>query len=533
MNEEDIRKILPDWALSYVLEESEGKKLYAAEKQSGNKVSYASVEVLSIPKNAEKLRKKFPSDEDYKKEVASLVEKKKEELRFLRSLSGKTGLIDLKESYDVCTGDGEGYFIIARYGYVEPLLSYIKTNGLTVGGAIKLGIDICKGLESLKKLGYIHGDVSVENIYADSKGRFRLGGIDVDLINGKKYKKAKKYESMRFAPKESCSEKTRNSRCDTYSLGLTLYYLLNDQRLPFEEENGIETAVKMRLSGSEIPAPAFKAGKLNDIVMKSCSPVRDERYKSPRSMREDLEKAYEELKNQIEEEQRKKEAESFMTCESGSEQAAGEKEPAEKEKRGGNYLAVKITAALLSFVSVIAAGVFGFCIKTGYSFSRDISKHGIKISSEYDLTYDKSQKTPKIIITGLNEGEDYTAEYKNNTEIGSASVIVKGSGKYTGEKEINFEITPKKCLNFYAPLVTTDSVSLKWDAVEGADRYFIYRHKSGKDWKKIDTVFGSTECVINDLTPGKKYKFRVRAAAEINGEIFSGVSTSLSVTMGS
>lgn len=65
-----------------------------------------------------------------------------------------------------------------------------------------------------------------------------------------------------------------------------------------------------------------------------------------------------------------------------------------------------------------------------------------KISSQQ---YTGEKLTPIIKVkygkTILREGTDYELEYRNNTEIGTASVVVKGKGNYCGQKSISFKIT--------------------------------------------------------------------------------------------
>ena len=44
----------------------------------------------------------------------------------------------------------------------------------------------------------------------------------------------------------------------------------------------------------------------------------------------------------------------------------------------------------------------------------------------------------------VGSGTDYAVRYKNNVNIGKATVIVKGVGKYTGTARGSFTIKPKK-----------------------------------------------------------------------------------------
>ncbi len=70
------------------------------------------------------------------------------------------------------------------------------------------------------------------------------------------------------------------------------------------------------------------------------------------------------------------------------------------------------------------------------------------ISLEYATTdYTGKEKTPTITIkdgsTTLVKGTDYTVEYLNNTDVGTASVVVIGKGNYTGKIIKEFEIVCK------------------------------------------------------------------------------------------
>lgn len=64
--------------------------------------------------------------------------------------------------------------------------------------------------------------------------------------------------------------------------------------------------------------------------------------------------------------------------------------------------------------------------------------------SPSSYVYDGSEKTPEVTVkTGsrvLKEGSDYTVEYQNNINAGSARVLISGIGNYSGTQEIGFVI---------------------------------------------------------------------------------------------
>ena len=63
-----------------------------------------------------------------------------------------------------------------------------------------------------------------------------------------------------------------------------------------------------------------------------------------------------------------------------------------------------------------------------------------------DEKYDGKDKTPKPVIhdtvagTVLEEGTDYTLEYRDNVNVGMGTVIISGEGNYDGKREAHFRI---------------------------------------------------------------------------------------------
>ena len=49
----------------------------------------------------------------------------------------------------------------------------------------------------------------------------------------------------------------------------------------------------------------------------------------------------------------------------------------------------------------------------------------------------------------LKQGTDYAVSYKNNKNIGKATVTIKGKGKYEGSIKKTFQITVAKRKNLY------------------------------------------------------------------------------------
>ena len=73
------------------------------------------------------------------------------------------------------------------------------------------------------------------------------------------------------------------------------------------------------------------------------------------------------------------------------------------------------------------------------------------VSQISDQSYTGSALTPKPVVklgsTTLKEGTDYALEYNNNMDVGSATITIKGTGNYTGSKDVTFKINPASSNN--------------------------------------------------------------------------------------
>jgi GH25 family lysozyme M1 (1,4-beta-N-acetylmuramidase) len=132
--------------------------------------------------------------------------------------------------------------------------------------------------------------------------------------------------------------------------------------------------------------------------------------------------------------------------------------------------------------------------------------------------------TPQVIMhngdSALILGTDFTAEYTNNYNIGTATVLLKGIGNYTGERSYTFSIVPPTVKKLKAQTKSKSKISLSWKAVAGADRYEIY---DGATKKVIKTVKGSaTSTSITKLKAGSVHYFRIRAYKNVGGVRYTG-----------
>jgi hypothetical protein len=125
----------------------------------------------------------------------------------------------------------------------------------------------------------------------------------------------------------------------------------------------------------------------------------------------------------------------------------------------------------------------------------------------------------------LTKGTDYTVAYKNNTQIGKATITVAGKGHYTGIKTITFSILPTKVL---VKKVTAGKKKIKvtWQKAKTAQKisnYQVrYRIKGTSKWKTTTVSAKIKSLTINKLKKGKTYQIQMRAYKSIKSGASKG-----------
>ncbi len=178
----------------------------------------------------------------------------------------------------------------------------------------------------------------------------------------------------------------------------------------------------------------------------------------------------------------------------------------------------KLLTALLTAFSVL---ILATMLVLPASAAKSISKAVIKYQSSYSYTgsYIKPKVTVKLSDKTLSTS-DYTVSYKNNKNVGKATITVKGKGKYSGTVSKSFYITPASLKKVKAKAYT-DKITVSWSKGSGVTAYqvFLYNTKT-KKWDKKATVKG-TSATISNLQPGTAYKLKVRAYAKSEKYLYS------------
>lgn len=151
--------------------------------------------------------------------------------------------------------------------------------------------DLAAGLELCHARGILHLDIRPEQIFLTANGKFKLAnpGVRWAAENGR-IDNTVTDECLFLAPEAHAGACSPYS--DTYSLGLVLYWALNDKCIPFLGSNGLEAerarATARRLEGELVPPPRNGSEDLKDLVMQACAFAPELRFNTAAQMRKAL-----------------------------------------------------------------------------------------------------------------------------------------------------------------------------------------------------------------------------------------------------
>ena len=294
-----LGKVWPEWQVeSKPIGQGSYGVVYKAFRKDHEVESTAAIKVISIPQNEseiESLRFEGLSLDETKAYLQGVVSDFVSEIQLMESFKGVQNIVSV-EDYKVVEKEGEiGWDIYIRMELLTPFTTYSYDKMLSEKEIMKLGIDICTALELCKKRNVIHRDIKPENIFINQFGDFKLGDFGIarkleNITSGLSQKGTYSY----MAP-EIEKGLEYDDTVDLYSLGVVLYRLMNNNRLPFiETEKQLlspserEAANRRRLDGEPLPPPCNASPDMAAVILCACEPDPTRRFASATAMKHAL-----------------------------------------------------------------------------------------------------------------------------------------------------------------------------------------------------------------------------------------------------
>lgn len=295
-NFENIRLPWRDWKIVKDLGGGAYGRVYEIERTISGIQEKAALKIVSRPKNKDEMESYYNEGysradliASYESEIQNYVQ----EYKLMKELQGESNIVSCDDFTMVPHEDGIGGDIFIRMELLTSLQQILRERSLSEQEIIKLGKDISHALVLCERKNIIHRDIKPANIMVSQFGNYKLGDFGVSKIMDHAT-----FATSMGTPEYQAPEVVHMERygqaADIYSLGITLYWLLNNRRMPFIDANQqITLAVKneamdRRYRGEKLPVPKNGSKRLKEIVLKACEYKPEDRYASAQAMYDEL-----------------------------------------------------------------------------------------------------------------------------------------------------------------------------------------------------------------------------------------------------
>lgn len=315
-----------EWKVQEELGEGSFGKVWSISKQDDNgKTHKAAVKMMTIPPSEEALdvaRVEGLDREGAKKYYKEVLNETLVEVELMQDMLECPNIVRFEEYQVVELKKSFGWAILIRMEELVTLKDVIINNEMSIYDVAKLGIDISKALEFCMKKGIVHRDIKPENIfYSKDTNTYKLGDFGISHYIDRPTAGKGKAGTLSHMSPEVYNGRTFEQKDDLYALGIILYRLLNNNRIPllpyYPGEFGVKQRDKAlidRLKGEKIPLPSIclnsytfedvgikikkeeipLAIRLGKIAQKAIAASPNERFESAKKLRIAIEN---ELKN--------------------------------------------------------------------------------------------------------------------------------------------------------------------------------------------------------------------------------------------
>lgn len=293
-NQENI--FWPEWEIVRLIGQGSFGAVYEIQHDVFGEKESAALKVISIPQKQSDIKAMRNDGYDEASITSTLESQMKDivaEYSIMRKMTGCANIVNCEQVKWYQHEDGYGWDVLIKMELLTPLPDALPLN-LKEEDVIKVARDLCNALIQCKRFDIVHRDIKPQNIFVSQFGDYKLGDFGI-AKTVEKTTGGTVIGTYKYMAPEVYNHKPYGSGADIYSLGLVLYWLLNERRMPFlplppaKVSPGMDSeARERRFSGEPLPEPAHGSKKLKRIVMKACAYDPKDRYTSAAEMLADL-----------------------------------------------------------------------------------------------------------------------------------------------------------------------------------------------------------------------------------------------------
>ena len=291
-----------NWYINGILGAGSYGTVYEIQRHDMSGVYSAALKAITIPQHPGEVESMWAEGMNMGSITSyfhQMVEEVVSEVVLMSRLKGNSNIVSYEDHTVIKHDHGVGWDILMRMELLTPLIKHVSTVSISRNEAIRFGIHICRALELCQRYNIIHRDIKPENIFISESGEYKLGDFGISRTIERTTGVLSQRGTFTYMAPEVYNGRAYGPSVDIYSLGIVMYWLLNENRAPFLPNypeqitpRDRENAFMWRMRGETLPPPIMADRELAEIVLKMCAHDRNERYESLAQLRADLESVY-------------------------------------------------------------------------------------------------------------------------------------------------------------------------------------------------------------------------------------------------
>lgn len=248
------------------------------------------VKTISIPASQTQLDAllltgAFADEEAARSYFKELTQSLRNEVGILDKLALGKGFLPFLGYQVVPLAEGVGFEFYLVSPYRKTLARFLRRSSMTHLSAVNMGIDLCEALQAAREEGQLYVGLKPSNIFLGGEQEFHLGDLGFISLDSLRYTSLPERCRSAYTPPEVADAYAAlNTTMDTYALGLVLYQVYNDGKLPFDSEESRKELMAKLAAGEAMAAPAYADYEMAQIILKACAYDPAERWESPEQM---------------------------------------------------------------------------------------------------------------------------------------------------------------------------------------------------------------------------------------------------------
>ena len=289
----------PGWETVRVIGRGSFGTVYEIQREIAGEVERAALKHISIPAGEDEIVNLQSEGMDAVSITRTFQDQLNDilnEYKLMRKLNDCPYVVHCDDVMYVQKDTGFGWDVLIKMELLTPITKMLSNKTeISEDKVISLGKDISRALIRCAEHNILHRDIKIQNIFVSDSGQYKLGDFGIAKAKERTSTGTARIGTYDYMAPEIYLGKRYDKTADIYSLGMVMYWLLNNRRMPFLPQTAEaprmqdrENARMRRLNGEKLPPPVNGSKGLQKIVLKCCAYKPENRYTDPAEVLNDL-----------------------------------------------------------------------------------------------------------------------------------------------------------------------------------------------------------------------------------------------------